>query len=59
MTDAKELYGRLAQALAGREGVPFTAGRTTRPMREWVAIREADLELWIAYAEEALTYARG
>jgi hypothetical protein len=59
MLTVKLPEARVRELMAAGEGVPFTAGKSTRPMREWVAARETDLQLWIALAEEALAYARG
>ncbi len=50
---------RVRELVADDTGVPFRKTEAHTPWREWVAVREADPELWEALAEEALAYVRG
>jgi hypothetical protein len=48
---------RVAELIASEAGEPFDAGKG-RPMREWVALPDADDATWLALAEEALAFVR-
>jgi TfoX-like protein len=46
---------RVSALVATGTGEPFGAGKG-RPMKEWVAVPDADDALWRTLAEEALTF---
>jgi len=46
---------RVAELIEAGTGLPFDAGKG-RPMKEWVAARDADDGTWLSLAEEALAY---
>jgi hypothetical protein len=50
--------GRVAALIAAGTGLPFDAGKGV-PMKEWVAVRNADDDTWAALAEEALAFVQG
>jgi hypothetical protein len=49
---------RVAALIASGAGLPFDAGKGT-PMKEWVAVSDADDNTWRALAEEALAFVDG
>jgi hypothetical protein len=49
---------RVAELIGSGAGAPFDAGKG-RPMREWLALAEADDATWLALAEEALAFVSG
>jgi hypothetical protein len=51
-------HARVAELIASGAGEPFDAGKG-RPMREWVALTEADGATWLALSEEALAFVSG
>jgi hypothetical protein len=46
---------RVAELIAAGTGLPFDAGKG-RPMKEWVAVSDADDATWLSLAEEALAF---
>jgi hypothetical protein len=49
---------RVAELIASGAGLAFDAGKG-RPMKEWVALDDADDATWLALAEEALAFVSG
>ena len=49
---------RVAELISSGAGEPFDAGKG-RPMKEWVALTDADDATWLAVAEEALAFVSG
>ena len=50
--------GRVAELIASREGIPFSAGKG-RPMKEWVGLRPRDEAACAAYLREARKFVAG
>ena len=50
--------GRVAELIASREGIPFSAGKG-RPMKEWVGLRPRDEAACAAYLREARKFVDG
>jgi hypothetical protein len=46
---------RVVELVATGAGRPFDAGKG-RPMKEWVALGDADDATWLSLAEEALAF---
>ncbi|MBA2381883.1 MAG: hypothetical protein H0V73_07210 [Chloroflexi bacterium] len=46
---------RVSELLAAGGGLPFDAGKG-RPLREWVALADADDATWRSLAREAATF---